>query len=71
MNTDYIGQINRQQAIKTLRRATLAALVGVLVVVQADLPLLVDATAPVGIFAAIAIAQARKFLESGTPVKDK
>lgn len=72
---DIKGQINKTQALITLKRAGMAALVAVLIVLEADLPMFVDAAAPVGIFAAIAIAQARKFLESGstisTPVKDK
>lgn len=65
-NLDLIGQINRQQLLKTLRNAGIAALVAVLVVVEADLPRFIDATAPLSVFIGFAIAQVRKYLESGS-----
>jgi hypothetical protein len=71
MQIDIIGQINREQLLKTLRNAGIAALVAVLIVVESDLPRFVDATAPLGVFIGFAIAQVRKYLESGAIVGSK
>lgn len=69
MQIDIIGQINRQQVIKTVKRAAIAGLLAILIVVEADLPVIVEASTPVGVVLAIVISQAISFLKSGKELK--
>jgi hypothetical protein len=67
--TDIVGQINKQQMSKTVKRAALAGLLAILIVVEADLPAIVEATTPAGVVLAIVISQAISFLKSGKEIK--
>ena len=62
---DILGQINKQQISKTVKRAALAGLLAVLIVVEADLPAIVEASTPAGVVLAIVISQAITYLKSG------
>ena len=66
---DIIGQINKQQISKTVKRAALAGLLAVLIVVEADLPAIVEASTPAGVVLAIVISQAITYLKSGKEIK--
>ena len=66
---DIIGQINKQQISKTVKRAALAGLLAVLIVVEADLPAIVEASTPAGVVLAIVISQAITYLKSGKELK--
>jgi hypothetical protein len=54
---------------KTVKRAALAGLLAILIVVEADLPAIVEATTPAGVVLAIVISQAISFLKSGKEIK--
>ena len=69
--TDIVGQINKQQISKTVKRASLAGLLAILIVVEADLPAIVEASTPAGVVLAIVISQAISFLKSGKEFKGK
>jgi hypothetical protein len=66
---DILGQINKQQISKTVKRAALAGLLAVLIVVEADLPAIVEASTPAGVVLAIVISQAITYLKSGKEIK--
>jgi len=66
---DILGQINKQQISKTVKRAALAGLLAVLIVVEADLPAIVEASTPAGVVLAIVISQAITYLKSGKELK--
>jgi hypothetical protein len=68
MSYDFIGQINRQQAFTVIKRAAIAGLIAALVVIQGNLPNIVESTTPAGIALAVAIAQINKFLQSGSEI---
>ena len=66
---DILGQINKQQISKTVKRAALAGLLAVLIVVEADLPAIVEASTPAGVVLALEISQAITYLKSGKELK--
>lgn len=66
--TNLIGQINRQQLITTLKWATFAATGAALVVVNTNLPKIVDAASPLGMFLLTAIPLAIRYINSGEPI---
>ena len=66
---DILGQINKQQISKTVKRAALAGLLAVLIVVESDLPAIVEASTPAGVVLAIVISQAITYLKSGKEIK--
>lgn len=70
-NLDLKGQINRDQARKAFAAAAISGLIAGLLVIQADLPVIVDTMTPLGVALAIGLEMAIKALRSGTStVKD-
>lgn len=66
--TNLIGQINRQQLITTLKWATITATASALVVINSNLPKIVDVASPIGIFLLTAVPLAIRYLNSGEPI---
>lgn len=69
-NIDIKGQINKEQAKKAFAAAAVAGLVAGLLVLQADLPTIVDTMTPLGVALAIGLEMAIKALKTGISVKD-
>lgn len=69
-NIDIKGQINKEQAKKAFAAAAVAGLVAGLLVLQADLPIIVDTMTPLGVALAIGLEMAIKALKTGISVKD-
>ena len=67
---DIKGQINKEQAKKAFAAAAVAGLVAGLLVLQADLPTIVDTMTPLGVALAIGLEMAIKALKTGISVKD-
>ncbi len=62
---DIVGQINKEQARKTIIRAAVAGAIACLVVIESDLPSIFAAATPVSVVIGFVVVQARKYLESG------
>ena len=69
-NIDIKGQINKEQAKKAFAAAAVAGLIAGLLVLQADLPTIVDTMTPLGVALAIGLEMAIKALKTGISVKD-
>ena len=69
-NIDIKGQINKDQAKKAFAAAAVAGLIAGLLVLQADLPTIVDTMTPLGVALAIGLEMAIKALKTGISVKD-
>ena len=69
-NIDIKGQINKEQAKKAFAAAAVAGLVAGLLVLQADLPTIVDTMTPMGVALAIGLEMAIRALKTGISVKD-
>ena len=69
-NIDIKGQINKEQAKKAFAAAAMAGLVAGLLVLQADLPTIVDTMTPLGVALAIGLEMAIRALKTGISVKD-
>lgn len=69
-NIDIKGQINKEQAKKAFAAAAVAGLVAGLLVLQADLPTIVDTMTPLGVALAIGLEMAIRALKTGISVKD-
>lgn len=69
-NIDIKGQVNASQARKTIITAAIAGILAGLVVIQSDLPVIVDTMTPLGVAVAIALQMTIKALQSGITVKD-
>ena len=69
-NIDIKGQINKEQAKKAFAAAAVAGLIAGLLVLQADLPTIVDTMTPLGVALAIGLEMAIKALKTGVSVKD-
>ena len=69
-NIDIIGQINKEQAKKAFAAAAMAGIIAGLLVIQADLPVIVDTMTPLGVALAIGLEMAIKALKTGISVKD-
>jgi len=67
---DIKGQINKEQAKKAFAAAAVAGLVAGLLVLQADLPTIVDTMTPLGVALAIGLEMAIRALKTGISVKD-
>ena len=67
---DIKGQINKEQAKKAFAAAAVAGLVAGLLVLQADLPTIVDTMTPLGVALAIGLEMAIRALNTGISVKD-
>ena len=67
---DIKGQINKEQAKKAFAAAAMAGLVAGLLVLQADLPTIVDTMTPLGVALAIGLEMAIRALKTGISVKD-
>jgi hypothetical protein len=67
---DIKGQVNAGQARKTIIAAAIAGIVAGLLVIQADLPVIVDTMTPLGVALTIALQMTIKALQSGITVKD-
>ena len=67
---DIKGQINKEQAKKAFAAAAVAGLIAGLLVLQADLPTIVDTMTPLGVALAIGLEMAIKALKTGVSVKD-
>ena len=66
--THLLGQINRQQLSSTLKWATFAATGAAWVVVNTNLPKIVDAASPLGMFLLTAIPLAIRYINSGESI---
>lgn len=69
-NIDIKGQINKEQAKKAFAAAAMAGIIAGLLVIQADLPVIVDTMTPLGVALAIGLEMAIKALKTGVSVKD-
>jgi len=69
-NIDIKGQINKDQAKKAFAAAAVAGLIAGLLVLQADLPTIVDTMTPLGVALAIGLEMAIRALKTGISVKD-
>lgn len=69
-NIDIKGQINKEQAKKAFAAAAMAGIIAGLLVIQADLPIIVDTMTPLGVALAIGLEMAIKALKTGISVKD-
>ena len=69
-NIDIKGQINKDQAKKAFAAAAVAGLIAGLLVLQADLPVIVDTMTPLGVALAIGLEMAIRALKTGISVKD-
>ena len=69
-NIDIKGQINKEQAKKAFAAAAMAGIIAGLLVIQADLPIIVDTMTPLGVALAIGLEMAIKALKTGVSVKD-
>lgn len=69
-NIDIKGQINKEQAKKAFAAAAMAGIIAGLLVIQADLPTIVDTMTPLGVALAIGLEMAIKALKTGISVKD-
>ena len=69
-NIDIKGQINKEQAKKAFAAAAVAGLIAGLLVLQADLPTIVDTMTPLGVALAIGLEMAIRALKTGISVKD-
>lgn len=69
-NIDIKGQINKEQAKKAFAAAAMAGIIAGLLVIQADLPVIVDTMTPLGVALAIGLEMAIKALKTGISVKD-
>ena len=69
-NIDIKGQVNAGQARKTITTAAIAGVVAGLLIIQADLPVIVDTMTPLGVALAIALQMTIRALQSGISVKD-
>lgn len=69
-NIDIKGQINKEQAKKAFAAAAMAGIIAGLLVIQADLPVIVDTMTPLGVALAIGLEMAIRALKTGTSVKD-
>lgn len=67
---DIKGQINKEQAKKAFAAAAMAGIIAGLLVIQADLPIIVDTMTPLGVALAIGLEMAIKALKTGVSVKD-
>lgn len=67
---DIKGQINKEQAKKAFAAAAMAGIIAGLLVIQADLPIIVDTMTPLGVALAIGLEMAIKALKTGISVKD-
>ena len=67
---DIKGQINKEQAKKAFAAAAMAGIIAGLLVIQADLPVIVDTMTPLGVALAIGLEMAIKALKTGISVKD-
>lgn len=69
-NIDIKGQINKEQANKAFAAAAMAGIIAGLLVIQADLPTIVDTMTPLGVALAIGLEMAIRALKTGISVKD-
>lgn len=69
-NIDIKGQINKEQAKKAFAAAAMAGIIAGLLVIQADLPVIVDTMTPLGVALAIGLEMAIRALKTGISVKD-
>ena len=69
-NIDIKGQINKEQAKKAFAAAAMAGIIAGLLVIQADLPTIVDTMTPLGVALAIGLEMAIRALKTGISVKD-
>ena len=69
-NIDIKGQINKEQAKKAFAAAAMAGIIAGLLVIQADLPIIVDTMTPLGVALAIGLEMAIRALKTGISVKD-
>lgn len=69
-NIDIKGQINKEQANKAFAAAAMAGIIAGLLVIQADLPIIVDTMTPLGVALAIGLEMAIRALKTGISVKD-
>lgn len=69
-NIDIKGQVNAVQARKTIVTAAIAGIVAGLLIIQADLPVIVDTMTPLGVALALALQMTIRALQSGISVKD-
>ena len=67
---DIKGQINKEQAKKAFAAAAMAGIIAGLLVIQADLPVIVDTMTPLGVALAIGLEMAIRALKTGISVKD-
>ena len=67
---DIKGQINKEQAKKAFAAAAMAGIIAGLLVIQADLPIIVDTMTPLGVALAIGLEMAIRALKTGISVKD-
>ena len=67
---DIKGQINKEQAKKAFAAAAMAGIIAGLLVIQADLPTIVDTMTPLGVALAIGLEMVIKALKTGISVKD-
>lgn len=67
---DIKGQINKEQAKKAFAAAAMAGIIAGLLVIQADLPTIVDTMTPLGVALAIGLEMAIRALKTGISVKD-
>ena len=67
---DIKGQINKEQAKKAFAAAAMAGIIAGLLVIQADLPVIVDTMTPLGVALTIGLEMAIKALKTGISVKD-
>ena len=67
---DIKGQINKEQAKKAFAAAAMAGIIAGLLVIQADLPTIVDTMTPLGVALAIGLEMAIRALTTGISVKD-
>lgn len=67
-NIDIKGQVNAAQARKTITTAAIAGIVAGLLIIQTDLPAIVDTMTPLGVAVALALQMTIRALQSGISV---
>lgn len=68
---NYLGQVNDAQARATILRMAAVGAVAALGVLSADLPKIVDTSAPLGMALAYGICQLIWYLKTGDPITKK
>jgi hypothetical protein len=71
MNTDWIGQINAQQAKATIIRMALVGAISAIGVLSQNLESIVATTSPLGLALTFGIGQALYYLRQGEPPRSE